>query len=225
MAIADYNLGGLRALVKFRLQNDPRYSSSLVDLALKLAVTRLMLFIRSTTSIMQATTFVLPDGPDAGKYAMEYPLPDGTLWVDSLSFDGQRPMPVMDQSELANTGAGSPNSGNGVGDPFECYIYDTPERIKVAVLYPRPGRAATLEFWGGVEAIWQANGDDSIPPFREEYGDALVAFARAWLVDGQEGQEEKYDIIFKKWMEERSEAKFNQRVNRISKTRRVRDFT
>ena len=220
MAITDYNLGGLRTLVKFRLQNDPRYTSALVDLALKLAVTRLMLFIRSTTSIMQATTFVLPDGPDAGKYAMEYPLPDGTLWVDSLSFDGQKPLAIMDQNELANTGI---QRGNGVGDPCECYIYDTPERIKIAVLWPRPGRAATLEFWGGIEPDWQSDGDDSIPPYREEYADALVSFARLWLIDGQEGQEEKYDIIFKKWMEDRTEAKFNQRVNRISKTRRTRD--
>ncbi len=218
--MTDFNLGGIRALVKFRLQNDPRYTSDLVDLALKLAVVRLMLFIRSTTSIMQATTFVLTDGVDAGKYSMEYPLPDNTLWVDSLSFDGQKPMPIMDQSELANTGI---QKGNGVGDPSECYIYDTPERTKVAVLWPRPGRAATLEFWGGVEDDWQANGDTSIPPFREEYLDAIVAYARMWLIDGQEGQEEKYDIIFKKWMDERSEAKFNQRVNRISKTRRVRD--
>ena len=220
MAFADWNLGGLRARVKFRLQNDPRYTDAMVNLALRLAVIRLMLFIRNTTSIWQAETYVLTAGADAGKYAMEYPLPDGTLWVDSLSFDGQRPLEVMDQNELANTGI---QQSDGVGDPQGMYIYDTPERIKVAVIWPRPGRAATLEFYGGVEALWQAAGDSGVPPFREEYDDPIVTFARAWLIDGQPGQTENYDIIFKKWKEERAEAKFNQRLNRVSKTRRVRD--
>lgn len=222
MAWADFTLAGLRARVKFRLQNDPRYTDAMVNLALKKAVVRLLLFIRNTTTIWQADTFVLTEGTDAGLYAMEYPLPDGTLWVDSLTFDGERPLKLLTEIELANTGI---QTASALGDPSGFYVYDTPERIKVAVIYPRPARTATLEFYGGVEPDWQADGDASIPPFREEYSDALEAYAQIYLIEGQEGQEPKVLALEQKWKEERAEAKLNQRVNRIGKTRRTRDMT
>jgi hypothetical protein len=216
----DPNLGGLRTRVQFRRQNDPRFTNAMVNLALNKAVTRLLIWIRNTTSIYTAQTFELTSGQYAGQFAMEYPLPVNTLWVDSLSFDGQQPLRLMSETELANTGI---ETSNGFGDPAAFYVYDMPNGQKVAVIYPRPGRVATLEFYGGIMPTPMVL-DTDVPPFLPLYWDALETFAELYLIDGQEGMEDRYDFLWTKFLRERNEMKFISTLNRVYKTIRTRDI-
>lgn len=220
MAIGDWTLGGLKSRVKFRLQNNPKYTDAFVQAAIKKAVVRLLLFAKNVQTISNANTFLLTSGTYSGKYAQEYPLPDNTLVVDSLTFDGQRPLKVLSQHELAATGI---ETNTEVGDPYAAYYYDTPERTKVVVLVPRPGRTAQLQFFGVVEPAWIVN-DSSVPPFTEDSADALENYAVQYLTDGQPGEAERNLLAKKEWKEERAEFKVNQGINRVFRTRRERDI-
>ncbi len=216
----DANLGGLRVRTQFRLQNDPRFTDAMVNLALNKAVIRLMIFIRNSLSIMKANTFVLQGGTYAGKFAMEYPMPPGTLWVDSLSFDGQQPLRVMSQDELANTGI---ETSNGIGDPYGAFYWFNNAGLMFVTIYPRPGRVAVLEFYGGIAPAPMVLDTDT-PPYGELYFDTLESYAVSYLTKGMEGLEAKADAAKEDWKEERAEAKFNQTLNRVYKTKRLRDI-
>lgn len=226
MAFADWNLGGLTARVKFRLQTLPKYTTAIVRAAIKKAVVRLLLYTRDVSTIYNAETYVLTAGEDAGKYAQEYELPDNTLVVDSLSFDGQRPLKVLSQHEYAATGA---DDSIGTGDPTDVYFYNTPERTKIAVLVPRPNRVAQLQFFGVIEPNWintttEATTDASVPPFTEDASDTLESYSVQYLSLGQPGEEARTELAKKEWKDERAEFKFNLGINRVGKTRRERDI-
>lgn len=220
MAFGDWTLAGLRTRVKFRVQNSPKYTDVMVDSAINQAIVRLLLEIRNVTSIMRAETTVLTEGDDIGLYAMEYPLPDNTLYVDSLSFDGQPPLKLLTQDQIANTGIDQGN-GTNTGDPYAFYVYTNTVGQKIAVLWPRPGRTATLEFWGGVKP--DPLEDDDVPTFTEDASPSLEAYAVQYLVTGQPGEEVKAEQFDKKWKNERAEFKVNQGTDRIFGTRRSRD--
>jgi len=182
------------------------------------------------TSIWNTVSYVLNSGENAGKYAQEYELPVNTLAVESVSFDGQRPLRTLTEREYANTGSGTgADSEIRTGDPYAAYFYNTPERTKVVCLYPRPNRAARIQFYGTLEPDWiddttQDTIDASVPPFTEDAADALEAYAELYLLDGQPGTEGRAEILAQKWKSERAEFKFNQGINRIGKIRRERDI-
>lgn len=221
MALDDWTLGGLKSRAWHRLQNNPKYTTALRELAARKAVIRLLVSTRNVQTFYNTDTEVLTAGEYAGKYAQEYPLPDRTLVVDTLSFDGQKPLRLLSEYEYASTGM---DANTGTDDPYAAYYYNTPEGGTVAVLVPRPNRTARIRFMGVVEPNWMVNGDDSVPPFTRDADDALLAYMVQYLTEGQAGEMERNLAAEKKWKSERAEFKVNQGVNRVFKTKRERDI-
>lgn len=226
MAFGDWTMGGLKTRCWFRLQNNPKYTESMRENAAKRAVVRLLLTVQNVSSIYNAETVVLTSGEDAGKYQQEYPLPDNTLYVDSLTFDNQLPLKVLTQEEFVSSNSGT---NPWAGDPSGAYYYWSPERKLIVGLSPRPNRVARLQFWGGIEPDWvdetsQATIDASIPPFTEDAADSLLGYMVKILTEDQPGEEARTALADKAWKEERAEFKVNQGVNRVFRTKRVRDL-
>ncbi len=221
MAFEDWTWGGLKARVKFRLRSLPPFDEPKRGLAINKAVQKLWLYVRVATSIRVAETFILQEGDDAGKYAMEYPLPARTIQIQSVTIDGFQLEGPKSQWEMEATGMeqASPPLAGGV---VMFSVRTEEDGSKTLVLWPRPTKTQTLEVFGVIGPAYMTD-DAQVPPFDEVVAaDPIESYACFYLTDGQEGFEVEAERWKERWEQQRREAKLGMRLGRTYKTKRGR---
>lgn len=223
MAFEDWTFGGLKDRVKFRLRNLPPFSEAKRGLAVNIAVQKLYLYARVATSIMQADTFVLQEGDDVGLYAMEYPLPQMTLQVQSVTLDGFQLEGPKSEYELEATGL-EQASPPLVGSTRMFGVRTEYNGTKTLVLWPRPTKQQHIQVYGVIGPEYMTD-DAQVPVFDEvTAAEALEAFACFYLTDGQQGFEMEADKWKARWDTHKKDAKFGMRLGRTFKTRNQRSL-
>ncbi len=216
MAFEDWNFGGIKTRVGFRVQNLPMYTDPLRGIAVNKGIRELYLFARVNTTILDTVAFALPDGSAAS----EYPLVANTLWVSGVNLDGFPVDGPMSEEEVQNTGMEQASSVMTTGS--RSWMVRTEEDgSKTLVLWPRPNVGQPLRVFGGVAPNYLV-APLEVPVIGEVYGDAIEYYAVQYLLIGQEGTEEKQALFFQQYLKARAEAKLGLRLDRRFKTRRSR---
>jgi hypothetical protein len=188
--------------ISAKLQGHPRYTQTMRLSGLNRALEQLLLFTASEDNydVMEATNPVDPE--DSSRYAMEFPLPDRCLYVASVSFAGYLLKPV-NQIQYVNTLA---EFSTGTGDPRIFYI----RRNTYLNIYPRPGRAATMQIYGVIKPEdYTADDLDEQISLNRAYSPALTSYACWWCLQGQPGEEGRAASFMVDYLRERAEAKIN----------------
>lgn len=222
MAFEDWNFGGLKARVSKRVRNLPIFDDLMLGLAVNKGYVELFKHAKINTSIMEADTFILPDGDYAGQYALEYPLPAKTYKVATVNLDGfQLDGPKADH-EINATGL---ERGNPVpqGDPREFAVRTEVDGSKTLIIWPRPNRKQKLVTFGVILPDYMVN-DTDVPAMDETYGDPIEEYAAWWLLEGVEGEEQTSERYRQLFFNGRAEAKRGLRQDHVVKIRRTRQW-
>ncbi len=220
MAFEDWNFGGIKTRVGFRVQDLPMYTDPLRGIAVNKGIAELYLFARVNTTILEATTFINGVGEFAALCAAEYPLPPKTLWVNGVNLDGWAVPGPMTEEEIQNTGMERASQVASTGT--RSWMVRTEEDgSKTLVLWPRPNVGQKLQVFGGIAPVYLV-APTEVPVIGEVYGDAIEYYAVQYLLIGQEGMEEKQQLFYKMYLKARDEAKLGLRLDRTFKTNRAR---
>jgi hypothetical protein len=207
-----YDLAGLRAESKFKLQNHDRFTDGDVDLAINRGIDQLVLFCSENYDVYNANAPLDPDG--SGRLAMEFGLPSDTLYVKSVAWEGV-PLKQLTQGEFISTRA---EFGTAVGTPDRYYI----RAVRWLNLFPRPESDTQTAQIYYLKKPADLVADDAVPALGREYSDALVAYTCYWLLRGQPEEETRSQMFLADYERERVRTKTNLHKNSIFKTRRVR---
>lgn len=216
MPFEDYNFAGLKSRLHFRLQNHPKYTEAMRGLALNKASEALALEFKNIELVYETDTFVLDSGTYAGQYAMEYPLPPYVLYLESVSFDGH-PLDPMTQKELVETRV---EQSVVTGPPTRYYVRDDGSQ-KVLTVFSRPNSEKKLQIYG-VFAPTAMVEDDSAPPWRDVFSTPMEFWGAWYLLDGQEGMEQKALLMKAEYKDTMATARNQHGADRVMKIQRSR---
>lgn len=208
-------LGELRSEVKFRLQNHPRFTDTIVDLGINRGIQDLIIFTRTFDDVANGD---IEADPGTGEFPQEIPLPPDLLMLRTVSFhpggQGGQVLEEKSQQEYAETNG---EFSRRQGDPFGFYIRNN----SILHLYPKPIRPGIIQiYYVKKPADLVADGD--LLPVDRIYTDAIRSYALWYCLNGQPGEQDRANTFRAYYKEQRAEAKTNLNLNTVLKTRRVR---
>jgi hypothetical protein len=193
-----YTAADLLADVAYKLQNNPRYTRAKRLDGLNRAIVKVYEYAMENNDIK--TVLNPPDPTGTYLYASEFPLPQGTYYVQGVLFDGRK-LTRISADEFLNTQAYSLQEQS---TPKYYYIRNN----LYLNLYPRPQQQKTVTLMGLFAPTDLVN-DTDVPELDPRYSDAVVAYATWWCLDSQTGEGERAAAMWQMYQTARAEAKFN----------------
>ncbi len=211
-AFSDFNFGGMKKRVSWRLQDHPKYLDKL-GVAVNKGVQALWIASRNSLDTQNSST---GQDPVTGLWRSEYPLPSNVYEVRTVSVDSMPCDPVAIQ-EFVQMGANKIVASNG---PLKYYILDQGIN-KTLILLPRPQRLMPIQIFGVIGPAPMVN-DTDVLPFVEAEADPVESFAVQYLLRGVPGEEVKRKEFYEIWKEDRDTARQNLHLDQVRKTTRPR---
>jgi len=210
--------------VALKLQRNPRYDTELRLKALNRGLVDLTRFVSENWKVEEVLNPL--DPLNTNRYAMEFPLPVDSLFVQSLSFNG-RPLRKMTQNEFVATGAefdavaesGTPQSPSFPSlTPMGYYIRSN----RYVNLWPRPQNQRIVQIYHLAKPPELVNPDDEdeVPELDSAYSDALIFYACYWCTLGVPGEDTRTATFRTLYKEERARVKFDSSQNSEHKIKR-----
>lgn len=217
-----YSTDELLEEVLLKLQGNVRYTTALRLRGLNRGLIDLTRFIGENLKVYEVLN---PKDPaDNSRYAMEFPLPQDQLFVQSVSFNGF-PLRRLSQPEFVSTGGEFDvvqESGAQVSNTFAASIAPTSFYIRANQflnLWPRPTSQRKVQAYYIAMPAELFNPDPGaatypeVPELNVAYSDSLIFYCLYWCLVGQTGEEGRASAFLQLYEKERARAKFDLSQN------------
>ena len=200
-----YDTAGLLDDVGFKLQHNFRYTRDIMLDGLNRGIEKLIMYASEDYDVREILN--PPDPTGEFTYAMEWPLPTDSLYIDSVSARG---IPILRCTQPQFVATRAEQSHRTATVPAIYYI----RANKYLNVYPRPSQQYKYQIYGLFKPADLVNDDDPIPLDRL-YSDALVSYAAWWCLQGQTDEIARTTQFQQDYLMQRAEAKFNKTQNGI----------